>query len=246
MFGPWFTSQLTPQSPGLWLLFSLLLSALLLSMRMWMPPRFWSRAWFAHWLLVPYLGLLLGGLSPRLLGLAAIDWLASMGLGVGLTFGVIVLLVTVRAFVDLDPTGNLQAHLERPRRRRFAALTAGVGTGRHIMTSTVLWGGITQFHWVFLRGAIWEMLLTLPQAPSLPGYWAIWAAFFIGLLELLLMRTAFIPLLIQIITLITTGILYFYTRNFWLCWMLHVAIQFIVTPPAWLPPAPHRLTPQRR
>lgn len=241
MLGPWITSQLTPQSPGFWLLVSLLISTLLFALRRWLPSGIWNRVWFAHWLLVPYIGLLFGGLSPRLLGIAAIDWLATLGLGVGLTFGVLVLLITVRAFVDLDTA----AHLDRPR-RRFAALTAGVETGWQTIAGTVLWGGVTQFHWVFLRGAIWEMLLTLPQPPALPGYWAIWAAFFIGLLELLLLRTAFVPLLIQIITLITTGILYFYTRNFWLCWTLHVAIQFIVTPPAWLPPTPSRLTPQQQ
>lgn len=233
--------QLTPQAPGLWLLISLLFSVLLLSLRTLFPPRVWIRAWFAHWLLVPYLGLLTGGLSPRLLGLAAIDWLASMGLGVGLTFGVLVLLMLVRAFIDMDAA----AGLGRPQRRRLAALAPGVETGWHTITSTVLWGGITQFHWVFLRGGIWEMLLAMPHPLALPGYWAVWLAFAIGLLELLLLRAAFIPLLIQSVTLITTGILYFYTHNFWLCWTLHVAIQLIVTPPAWLPPAPDRLAAQQ-
>ena len=51
----------------------------------------------ARWLLVPYLGLISGGLSPRLLGLSNIDWLVSLSLGIGIIFVVLAALLIVRA-----------------------------------------------------------------------------------------------------------------------------------------------------
>jgi hypothetical protein len=113
--------------------------------------------------------------------------------------------------------------------------------GWHTISSTLLWCGIEQFHWAFLRGSVWEMIEALPQPPELVGYWAIWCAAGIILFELLLLRISFYPLLIQLVALITTGILYFYTRNFWLCWALHAAVQLLTAPPAILPLAPWAL-----
>jgi hypothetical protein len=49
-----------------------------------------------------------------------------------------------------------------------------------------------------------------------------------------------------LVALTTTSILFFYTRNFWLCWILHVTVQLIATPPALLPLAPLRLVYTRR
>ena len=86
------------------------------------------------------------------------------------------------------------------------------------------------------------MLSTLPEPPELVGYWAIWIAAGIILLELLMLRPGFFPLLIQLVALTTTSILFFYTRNFWLCWVLHVAVQLLTAPPALLPLAPLRLS----
>ena len=79
------------------------------------------------------------------------------------------------------------------------------------------------------------MLQMLPNPPELVGYWAIWCAAGIILIELLLFRPGFFPLLIQLVALMTTSILFFYTRNFWLCWAMHVTVQLMTAPPAMLP-----------
>jgi hypothetical protein len=229
----WLAGQLSLDAPGLWFTVSLLLTALLLSLRPYIPPKRRSAIWAAHWLLVPYLGLLAGGVSPRLIGLTGHDWLASLGLGLGLIFVVVVLLILVRAVVDLDPDAG-------PSTRGVRRL------GRHTLRSTLLWTGIEQFHWCFLRGVLWEMILALPSPPDLPGYWAIWSAAAIILAELLLLRPGFYPFVIQIVALITTSILFFYTRNFWLCWALHAGVQLIAAPPRLLPFAPmHPAGPRR-
>lgn len=230
----WLSDQFSPYAPGFWLLVGFLVTALLISSQEYLPRRWRGLIWFALWLLVPYLGLLMGGLSPRLLGLAGHDWLAGLGLGLGLIFAVVILLTLARAVTDLGApvTSDMTSDGDHAQHVRL---------GWHTISSTLLWCGIEQFHWVFLRGGIWETLQTLPNPPELAGYWAIWCAALVILLELLLLRPGFYPLLIQLVALTTTSILFFYTRNFWLCWVLHVAVQLLTTPPALLPLAPLRL-----
>ena len=245
MLTQWLTAQLSPQAPGFWLLISFMATALLLALQPFLPRRYRNSIWFAHWLLIPYLGLLLGGLSPRLLGLSAIDWLASLGLGLGLIFAIAVLLVLVRAVVDLEeatPLALLRGW--RPVREQLAATQATLFSWQ-TLTSATLWSGIEQFHWVFLRGSLWELLLNLPQPPELVGYWAIWLAAAIIVVELVWLRPSFMVLLIELAALMTTSILFFYTRNFWLCWILHATVQLLLAPPVLLPIVPVRLAEQQ-
>ena len=243
----WLSSQLNPYSPGFWLLLSLLGTALLILVQGYIPARWRGSGWFAQWLLIPYLGLLMGGLSPRLLGLAGLDWLAGLGLGLGLIFAVVILLTLARAITDLGAPVSLEDDTEYDTGHSLEHSpdtsppnNLGARLGWHTISSTLLWCGIEQFHWVFLRGGIWEMLQTLPNPPELVGYWAIWCAAAVILLELLLLRPGFFPFLIQLVALTTTSILFFYTRNFWLCWVLHAAVQLLTAPPALLPLAPLR------
>jgi hypothetical protein len=234
----WISAQLSPYAPGFWLLVGILSTALYTSIHLYIPARWRGLIWFALWLLIPYLGLLVGGLSPRLLGLAGHDWIAGLGLGLGLIFAVVILLTLARAVTDLGvPTAVTTS---------VATAAAVERLGWHTISSTLLWCGIEQFHWVFLRGAIWEMLQTLPNPPELVGYWAIWCAAVVILIELLMLRPTFFALLIQLVALITTSILFFYTRNFWLCWVMHVAVQLLTAPPALLPLAPLRLAYRRQ
>lgn len=230
--GDWFVEQMTPHAPGLWLLIGLLTNALLLSSEQLVARTWRGPLWIGLWLLVPYLGLLLGGLSPRLMGLSGIDWPVSLSLGLGIGFAVVLLLTLVRATLaigdeSLRSESSQMGHVARP-----------------VLAGILLWSGVTQFHWSFLRGGIWEALLTLPQPPALPGYWAVWSAAAIVVLQLLWVRPAFAVLLVHLATLLTTSILFFYTRNFWLCWALHAAVQMIAAPSLVqaLEPGRHRVT----
>lgn len=209
----WLVAQLTPLAPGFWLLIGLLTTALLLSSQAMIAPVWRTRLWAILWLMTPYLGLLSGGLSPRLIGLSGIDWTVSLGLGLGIVFAVILLLTLVRTLLVM---GEAQS-------------TTGAHA-RHNLGNTILWSGLTQFHWSFLRGAVWESLLTLPNPPELPGYWAVWIAAGLVVAQLLWARPGFAVLLVQLAILTTTSILFFYTHNFWLCWVLHVAVQLIAAP----------------
>ncbi len=172
----WFISQLSPQTPGLWLLISILAGSLVFLIED-LPNAWRFRILTALWLLIPYCGLLFGGLSPRLMGLNDIDWSASLSLGLGLIFAVLVLLIVVRMAMDLTESGPVDGNFHLPKFGEYLQRAPGLAPNTwHYIGSTILSSGIEEFHWVFLRGALWEMLLSLPAFSELPAYWAIWLA----------------------------------------------------------------------
>lgn len=204
----WMLGQLRLQQPGLWLAISFLLSAVHWVSARWLPPRLHGRLRYARWILVPYAGLLFGGLSPRLLGLTDLDWLAGLGLGVGLIFAIWVLLILVRLTV---------ARAGDPKLRPI-----GSSANPPLLTlGGLLQAGAQEAHWTFLRGAMWELMLGLPNPPELVSYWAIWVASALAAPGILLQHRHNVHRLTAAVILIATAILFFYTRNFWLCWLLH-------------------------
>lgn len=207
----WFIGQLHPLRPGFWLLLSFGLSGLTLMAAHFLPEKVVWRLRMGRWVLTPYLGLLVGGLSPRLLGLSDIDWVAGLGLGVGLIFAIWLLLALIRATLHQEETTPETA---RP-------------AGRPLLEQ-IAWAGAQEFHWVFLRGALWEMLLALPTPPQLPGYWAIWLASLLALPGIFVQYRHTSQRLIAGMLLITTAIIFFYTRNFFLCWLLHASAGWLI------------------
>ncbi|MFN8486980.1 MAG: hypothetical protein U0350_05255 [Caldilineaceae bacterium] len=221
-------AQFSLQAPGSWLCFSLILSFLLLSLKSQFPQHWHERLTNFAWFLIPYLGLLVGGLSPRLMGLNDIDWLASLGLGTGLIFVIILLLILVRATTE----GNVNADaLEKTKQASFTArrVIAPPPPAFSIHFEQIVKNGVEEFHWCFVRGAVWELLQTAPTPPSLPAYWAVWIAAALVAPETVLRQSA-AQRLFNLVVLIATTVLFFYTRNFWLCWLLHVAAQFVINP----------------
>lgn len=217
----WLAAQIHPLRPGFWLLLSFGLSAAGLAAARLLSPKFlspkteeWAR--IGRWILTPYLGLLVGGLSPRLLGLSDIDWVAGLGLGVGLIFALWLLLALIRATLhpgEIPPRGELSGEQRTWEQPAWAQIVRA---------------GALEFHWAFLRGAVWEILLTLPQPPEAPGYWAIWLASLLALPGILVHQRQPARRVIEGLLLITTAILFFYTRNFYLCWLLHASAELLI------------------
>ncbi len=222
----WFLSQLNLQQPGLWLLLSGLIGLVgLVGLRM--APGLAKRAgWLGplRWLMVPYLGLLLGGLSPRRMGLNEIDWLAGAGWGLGLILALLGLLWLIQQG-------------DRTLRRSRATLTE-LGPASFV----ILMSGLQEFHWAFLRGGLWSLLRTMDGASAglpasllaQPAYWAVWGAALLAVIELLVAGTVrrIGPTegLTQLFILLATSVLFLYTRNFWLCWLLHAGMRLILNP----------------
>lgn len=218
-----------PQASAFWLLAALATLPFLPWLERRSPPgwRGWIRP--AHHLLIPYAGLLLGGLSPRLMGLSELDWATSLGFGLLFIFVVGVLLVAARITLEAGhpSDGRQPSRSGRPTPLEDAA--AGQGEW-HRLGRPFLDSGYEEFYRVFLRGGLWELLLRWPTPVQLPGYWAIWLAALLVLPEILWRRWSASQKLLDGVILLTTSILFFYTRNFWLCWILHGAIRLIFAP----------------
>ena len=244
----WLLAEIHPQSPLFWLLVSIV-STVGLAVAFWRTRSPWVVwLWIGQWILVPYLGLLSGGLSPRLMGLAYLDWPATLGLGSGLVFVMLLLLVTVRAAVELSDRypGETQSQPAAYAPAVDQAVASSAPAWRTILLVIFL-SGAEEFHWVFLRGAVWEILLTAPVTLELPAYWAIWIAAALVLLETALRRPSFEQWLLQIAVLTTTSILFLYTRNFWICWILHsAAVLILITSSRTQLSLPGRANPARR
>jgi hypothetical protein len=65
---------------------------------------------------------------------------------------------------------------------------------------------------------------------TLPGYWAIWLAAGFALVDLASDTAGAANWIVRLVALLITSILFFYTRNFWLCWLLHTGVQMILPP----------------
>jgi hypothetical protein len=94
----------------------------------------------------------------------------------------------------------------------------------------VIQAGGEEWFWCFLRAAFWELLLAWPQAVTLPLYAAIWAAGGLALPLALALQPDSARRVIKLAVLLVTSTLFLYTRNFWLCWLIHAALVVVFTP----------------
>lgn len=199
--------------PLLWIAISIGISLIVAVIRHRCTER--QQYWIdnARWVLIPYVALLVGHLSPRLMGLTEINWLNSISIGAGFIGIVAILLTLVLNRADLAQT---EVMFTPASHRTTAQLVVGSAT--------------KQFHWSFLRGALWETLLRLGYASGTAAYLGIWIGGLVAVLELLLHGRNTVQRLVDITTLLLTSILFFYTRNVWLCWMLHLLIMAFLRP----------------
>jgi hypothetical protein len=197
--------------PALWLLVGLVATVLARIAEGWTPValRLWLR--IAVYVLIPYVGLLTGGLSPRLVGVSYVDWPAGFSIGIGFVLGVLLLAVLVRAFVELSAP-------EFPADAEEGSPPSPVAMPWEQIGQLLVTSGAEEVHRSFLRGAIGS------APPDAARYWGTWAAAGLVILMAMLRRRNFAQWLVFLSILFATSTLYFYTRNFWLCWALHAAL----------------------
>lgn len=180
--------------------------------RITVPSR--RRLYLARWILLPYMGLLAGGLSPYFMGLTGQDWGRSLGIGVGLLVGLLLIMALARlSLASHHPDFHALAVDER-------------GFWGAALTFLVIGG--QEFHWAFLRGAIWEIWLGLPMATPRPDSWALWLAGAIALVEIFYQESSHLGRIRRTVLLTATTVLFFYVRSFWLCWLLHGLAHFLL------------------
>jgi hypothetical protein len=158
------------------------------------------------------------------MGISAIDWRTSLSLGITIICGVLVALILVQATTTLAaaPDDPGAAQLTKKGSSATALPLAAMYTLRFLQN------GAEEFHWAFLRGSLWELLLAAPNLLNVPAYAAVWLAAGLAGLDILATQPSGPMRISKGIVLIATTILFFYTRNFWLCWLLHGAAWFIL------------------
>ena len=149
--------QLTasPMRAGLWLALSFLLAGIATGVTRTIAPDLERLVRVVRWVQVPYIGLILGGLSPRLMGLSEFDWSSGFSVGVVALAGLLVLLFLVRIWLQMS------AEVPNP--------NASIG---RFSSLSLIESSAQEFHWCFLRGAVWELLISLASPLVSPQYWA--------------------------------------------------------------------------
>lgn len=205
-------------APGFWLVLTLLAGVIVLGVRPYLPRSVQPRSMPGYWALLPYLALITGGVSPRLMGVMYIDWRTSLVFGVGLALAMVTLAGVARIplLSSQRSTGEDIAPVQSPGR-----LVAGIGMS-----------GIEEWFWCFLRGAVEETLQLSQLSLDIPAYWAIWIAAALALPFSLLSQSNAYHQLAKGAILVMTSILFFYTRNFWLCWAVHAITWLLLAQPA--------------
>lgn len=183
-------------------------------------------AWLLRllWLLLPgFAALVLGILSPRLMGITQIDWGASFGFGA--LFALVALAVLLAA--------GLSYRRVHPLPRPYPSITVALALSIRLL----LEAGALQWHWAFYRSAV----IGWADAGGLvnPIYWGTWLA-----VALICLEGALSPLLwrdlrivglaerrvLRGVLLIATSVMYLLSRNFWLLWALHAVAVILLEP----------------
>lgn len=182
--------------------------------------------WLARllWLVGPgYAALLLGQLSPRMMGLSQIE--LGWNLGRGLLFAAGALAVLLAA--------GLSYRRARPGNSPYISLSHGIT----LTLVLVMEAGGLQWQWAFYRSAMIETSASL--ALPAPVYWGTWLA-----VGLLCVQGAISPWLwhdlrtaglaerrvLRAALLAASSVLYLLSRNFWLAWALHGTAAAILEP----------------
>lgn len=206
-------------APGFWLVMALLGAVVAVGVRPFLPQQAARTLVIpAYWVLLPYLALISGGVSPRLMGLVYIDWAVSLRIGVGLALALIALAVGMRAVSAFSGASAPAKPNVRQRFWRSALFTVGLC-------------GAEEFFWSFLRGASVELLAGLQISMDAPAYWAIWIAALLAAPTTLVNASGAYHRLIKVTILVMSSIVFFYTGNFWLCWILHAAVWLLFHQP---------------
>ncbi len=207
--GP-FIQQLSWQRPGLWLVLSLVLSGVA---AWWTPVEHRARRWWiwGHQVLVPYAALLVGAVSPRLMGLTGIDWRVTLVQGIWV------------ALVLLGFTALVRVALQRGLAASPWTSSASNAGGFH----RFLAAAAQEFHWCFLRGGLTEIGMAVDAAR--PAYLATWLAVGLALPELLGRERSAPGRLAGVTVLLLTSVLFLYTRNFWLGVLVHWAARSLLS-----------------
>lgn len=201
----------SPLAVVIWLTLSFVLAAVATFVTRITAPNLEQPVRTARWILVPYLGLMLGVLSPRLLGLGNPDWISGLILGVMSLSVLFVILVLIRIWLEIDNDSS--------RAVRYLGPSSG---------PTLIESCAQEFHWCFLRGGVLDLLYAIPNSPPTPQYWAVWIGAAMALPGVFVRTSSQADRLLTVLTLLTTSSFFAFSQSFWMCCLLHLGIRVIL------------------
>lgn len=214
-----------------WLLLNFIVTVGFLAIYSFIPAQHRQSTLNLRWVILPYAALLTGRVSPRLMGITGIDWLLSFGFGLGLIAAVLGLLVLVRSTTDFSPPLNSLSEQWGGGRQLSNLLPATrINSSIAFSLAPLFNTAAEEFYWAFLRGALWESFLLTSLFGEQAGYWAVWLAALLALPEIFRFQSTLPNRLAKLILLLLTSVLFLYTQNFWLCWLLHVLVLLLLLP----------------
>jgi hypothetical protein len=194
-----------------------------------------AAARFFYWVLLPYLALLTGALSPRFLGLKGLENLAVLPLSDGwasLLAGLqkAVTLILLECLADggsLVKVGLPAVLLLVGLRLGFARL--GLGLPASVSSAgEIIFEGL---HWAFYRAIFWLITGDLYLGVVWGTIWVLWE----GTLVIWMQQdwpAQKQRMLVKGMLLIVTSTLFFYAPNLWLLWPVHGLLAVLMTSPA--------------
>ncbi|MCB0045920.1 MAG: hypothetical protein KDD92_10845 [Caldilineaceae bacterium] len=228
MTADWILDQLSLLSPGFWLALSVVTLPLTYVLGRRVGARLKPWIGVLRWTLIPFAALLSGGLSTRFAGLTKINWAATLNLGV------IIFMLTAAVGIAIRIMRMTSEEPRMPPPQQESRLSARRWAYGPL---SILWLGAEQLHWCFVRGAIWEMLVTWPTGPvESSAYRTLWLSTLLLLPEIWLQPISFQQRLLKASLLLVTAVTFFYTLNFWLCWAISATLWLLIAGP--LPAAP--------
>lgn len=213
MVGTWLLEQLTdsPTGAGFWLVLSFMAAGSTALLARLFAPELGRPVRIARWVMVPYFGLILGGLSPRLMGLTVVGLDSRFIVGVVVLAGLLVLLVLIRIWLHTE-TGPFGA----------------TGLAGRAWSPSLIESFAQEFHWCFLRGAIWDLIPLFASSSQSPQYWAVWIGAAIALPGIYSSSAPLSDRLLTTMVLLTTSSLFLITQSYWMCCLLHLSIRGIL------------------
>ena len=154
MDSTWVLEQLTapPTRAALWLTLSFLLAGTSTFLTRLVAPELERFVRIVRWVQVPYFGLILGGLSPRLMGLTLLGWDSRYTLGLIVLVCLLVLLVLIRIRLHTEPDQ-----------------IDGISLTGQTLSPSLIESCAQEFHWCFLRGAVWNFCTSVCLLRFLPN-----------------------------------------------------------------------------
>jgi hypothetical protein len=145
------------------------------------------------------------------MGIFWIDWRTTFQLGAGLLL--VIGLLALVAWMFSIPRGEPGSGGDWARRLALIGLA-----------------GAEEWFWCFLRAALWEIALAMPPVAVSPVYWSAWGAALLALPLAVALQPRGPLRLVKLAILAVTTVVFIYTHNFWLCWLVHASLALLFTP----------------